>query len=278
VTGLERLMLESSKFDFRNRTPHKYIIKTAKYVRLSPDITKLALSILNDAYKTWAPMKQTCITMALACLELACRLYAQDVDKIYGGLGPNYEEFAAKRADVMETLLDITELYTHNQRQTTVGPMMDVDDFIQLRIVFNKEMEESGIERFCHGIDPATALAKCTPKTPNTPASPVETRANGGVNGNGNVASPVTLSPRSAGSRGLVGGTVRFMLDRNQARDEERVVDAFHKVEFEEYEVEVEEPIPVNNNNNHKHERGSGGYQGGRDYGYHGKRGRGRRM
>jgi len=267
-------MLESSKFDFRNRTPHKYIIKTAKYARLSPDITKLALSILNDAYKTWAPMKQTCITMALACLELACRLYAQDVEKIYGGLGPSYEEFAAKREDVMETLLDITELYTHNQRQTTVGPMMDVDDFIQLRIVFNKEMEESGLERFCHGIDPATALAKCTPKTPITPASPAEMRANGGVNGNGNMASPVTLSPRSAGSRGLIAGTVRFMLDKNQAREEEQIVDTYHKVEFEEYEVEVEEPIPVT-----KHERGPGGYRGGREYGgYHGKRGGGRRM
>jgi len=267
-------MLESSKFDFRNRTPHKYVIKMAKYAILTPEVTKLALSILNDAYKTWAPMKQTCITMALACLELACRIYAQDVEKIYGSLGPSYEEFAANRGDVMETLLDITELYTHNQRQTSVGPMMDVDDIIQLRIVFNKEMEESGLERFCHGIDPATALAKCTPKTPNTPASPADTRINGGVNGNGNgnIASPA-LSPRSGGSRGLTGGTVRFMLDRNQAREEQRVVDSYHKVEFEEYEVEVEEQIPVN-----KQERSHGGYRGGRDYGYHGKRGGGRRM
>ncbi|KAH8585905.1 cyclin-like protein [Bisporella sp. PMI_857] len=264
ILGLERMMLESSKFDFRNRSPYKHIVKIAKYAGLDREVAKLAMSILNDSYKTWAPLKQTSSTMVFACLELAAHVLDKDLDKIFGPNAPNYEEFATNRPDIMETLLDIIDLYTHFQKSTTVGPLMDIDYFVQLRILYNKEMSEKGIERFNHCIDPSLAIAKVTPKTPITPASPAETRGNGSSNRTSDMAGP---SPRSDPAQKNA-GTMRFMLDRNQAREEQAIVDSYHKEEYEEYEIEVDEPIPQ------KHDR-SLGYRG-RDNGYHGG-GRGRR-
>ncbi|KAG9241906.1 cyclin-like protein [Calycina marina] len=283
VLGLERLMLESSKFDFRNRTPHRSLLKLAKYLALPGPTTKLALAILNDSYKTWAPMKQTCTAMAFACLELACHLLNRDLEQIHGSedIANKYEELGCLREEVMETLLDMTELYTHCQKFTTVGMMWDVDIFIQIRIHLNREMSEHNFERFCHSIDPATALAKLTPKTPITPASPEETRTNGHTNGqasgngnsNGNFPSPSS----SGGSKGVKQDTVRFMLEREQAREEQAVVERYWKVEYEEYEIEIEEPIPVAPVHHGRDRQGGGGYRG-RDRGYHGhghgKRGR----
>jgi len=271
IVGLERLMLESSKFDFRTRAPpHKHVVKVAKNAGIGQDVASVALSILNDSYKTWAPMKQTTITLVFACLELACRLLNKDLNKIFGPKGLDYDKFFTKRSNIMETLLDLTDLYTHFHKHTIVGFGIDINVFIQLRITLNKEIDEKGFDRFCHSIDPALAQAKCTPKTPITPASPAEARQNGNTNGSNS-----TLSPRSSSSRGAVirpDATIRFMLDRNQARDEQAIVDTFHNVEFEEYEIEIDEPIPPQRPAE-RHPTGPSGYRGRGDYGGFHRRG-----
>jgi CTD kinase subunit beta len=99
ILGLERLMLESSGFDFRNRHPQRVVLKLARWlgrVEADPeddamdaelDMRPLAISAYNiccDLYRTWAPLKQTTTTMALASLELAARVLgrATDLDRI----------------------------------------------------------------------------------------------------------------------------------------------------------------------------------------------------
>lgn len=255
-------MLESSGFDFRARYPHKHLVKLAKDLGVDRDVAKLAYTIMLDLYRTFSPLKQTCAAMSAACIELATRILEQDHD-----ISPDsYRKWRTTRAEVMETLLDLLDLYTHFQKSSIVGPSYDIDRFIQLKIQLNQGVEDG---RYTEEHEaPKTNGARSnikTPKTPITPASPSDTRVNSkdGV-------SPATLSPRSSSSRrglGLRGqdGTVRFMLDAAKVKQEQETVSEYFKVEYEDYEVEVEETI--------KHERPhSYNQRNGRDDRYHHKR------
>ncbi|KAK3045139.1 hypothetical protein LTS18_014480, partial [Coniosporium uncinatum] len=67
IIGLERLMLEASGFDFRNRHPQKLVIKLAKACGLRKESGgKTAWDASLDLYRTFAPLKQTTQTMAIA--------------------------------------------------------------------------------------------------------------------------------------------------------------------------------------------------------------------
>ena len=248
VIGLERLMLEASAFDYRCRCPEKHVVKLAKVTGIAYHVYRVAWWILVDSYKTWAPMKQTSITMAWACLELATLITGENQDNIRGEKVPTYTDFfKSGRAEVLETLLDLLELYTHFQKSTNIGPQYPIDHFINIRIGLNRELEDGSYQRYTNWDDEPISNGNGvkhnvkTPKTPITPASPAETRHNG--------ASPATFSPKSSGSgrRGIGArgqeGTVRFMLDAEQAKREKEAVAEFFKTEYEEYEVEIEEPI-----------------------------------
>ena len=85
VIGVERIMLETSAFDFRTRYPHKLIAKVLRAYNISrrqPDVAKAAFYMGTDAYRTWASMKHIPISIALACVELAGRLYDSPVEQI----------------------------------------------------------------------------------------------------------------------------------------------------------------------------------------------------
>ena len=242
-------MLEASGFDFRVRYPFKHVIKLAKHAGIEKHIAKVAYEMLLDLYKTFAPLKQSCATVSFACVELATLILKQQQEAIRGDDSPKYEKWCTTRAEIIETLLDLLDLYTHFQKSTIVGPSHNIEKFINVKIKLNQEMEEdASLSRYtAYYESPKTNGSKSnikTPKTPITPASPSETRANGR-----DAASPATLSPRSSGSsrRGtgtrVQDGTVRFMLDAEQAKREKETVDKYFKPEYEEYEVEVEEPI-----------------------------------
>lgn len=279
VTGLERLMLEASGFDFRCRYPQKHLIKLLKYLKLDKDVMRVAYNIMIDLYRTLAPLKQSSSTMAWACTELAVLVTGKQADHIRGDKR-RYRKWSTDRAQVIETILDLLDLYTHFQRSTIVGPAHHIDKFIQIRIKINQELEaDSHLSRYTHYLDGYKQngrLAINTPKTPITPASPTDVRNNGAG------TSPGTLSPRSGSSAGRraaiekAQGTVRFMLDSNQAKREKETTAEYFKVEYEEYEVEVEEPIRQERDDrgprgNHHH------YQrNGRDDRFN-NRGRGRR-
>ncbi|KAH8804716.1 cyclin-like protein [Xylogone sp. PMI_703] len=248
VIGLERLMLEASGFDFRARYPQKHLIKLSKVSKIDQDVAKLSYKIMLDLYRTFAPLKQTCATMAFACIELATILEKQE-DLIHGDDAPRYADWRTSRAEVMETMLDLLDLYTHFLKASTVGPSYNIEKFINIKIKLNQELDEKiSLGRYTEFIEAAksngTKHSIKTPKTPITPASPSDTRVNGR-----DAASPATLSPRSSGSgrrgnnvRGQ-DGTVRFMLDAEQAKQEKATVAEYFKVEYEEYEEEAEEPI-----------------------------------
>jgi len=259
-------MLEASAFDFRVRYPHKHLIKLAKAAGIEKDVAKVAYDIMIDLYKTFAPLKQTCATMSFACIELATLVLQKQEENIRGQQSPRYKKWCTNRAVIIETLLDLIDLYTHFQKSSIVGPSYNIERFIQLKIKFNQEIEETpSITRYTEQHEVKTNGFKSnikTPKTPITPASPSDTRTN--------IASPATLSPKSSGSgrknaatRGQ-DGTIRFMLDAEQAKQEKEIVAEYFRVEYEDYEVEVEEVIQpetpkqlhLNPRNHHNHRSG----------------------
>jgi len=276
VIGLERLMLEASGFDFRNRFPHKHLIKLVKASKVDQDVGKVAYKMMIDLYRTFAPLKHSCAAMSFACIELATLLLDKQQDAIRGQGAPSLRKWHTNRAQVIEAVLDLVEHYTHFQKSSIVGPSYPIDTFINLRIKLNQELEAQSLNRYTeHHEAPKTNGVKSnikTPKTPITPASPSDFRTNGK-----DVASPATLSPRSSGSgrRGIGArgqeGTVRFMLDAEKAKKEKATVNEYYKVEWEEYEVEVEEPIRPERHDNH-HRGGGPHMRNGRDGGWNHKR------
>ncbi|TVY23291.1 CTD kinase subunit beta [Lachnellula hyalina] len=283
VIGLERLMLEASGFDFRVRFPHKHLVKLAKASKVDDDVSKVAFKMMIDLYRTFAPLKHSCAAMSFACIELATILLNKQQDFIRGEHAPSPQKWHTSRAQIMEAILDLVEHYTHFPKASIVGPSYPIDTFINIRINMNQELEAESLTRYTEQHDaPKTNGIRSnikTPKTPITPASPSDLR----TNGNKDVASPATLSPRSSGSgRKGIGargqeGTVRFMLDAEKAKQEKEEVAQYYRVEWEEYEVEVEEPIRQEKNdhghNHNQNHRGGGQHmRNGRDGGFHHKR------
>ena len=102
VVGLERLMLESSGFDFRTRHPQKVLMKLVKSCHLERETVGLtAYKISLDLYRTFAPLKQTSQTMAVACLELAARISKLDIMAISKEADFNHRRWATSRAEIM---------------------------------------------------------------------------------------------------------------------------------------------------------------------------------
>ena len=248
-------MLESSGFDFRVRYPQRHLIKLAKEARIHKDVASVAYDMMIDLYRTFAPLKQTCSAMAFACIELATILCEKQQSAIRGSNSPRYSLWRTTRAEILETILDLVDLYTHFPKLSTIGPLYPIEKFIQIRIQINQEIEASHLKRYTEYLDPPKTNGIktniVTPKTPITPASPSDARTNGR-----DIMSPDTLSPRSStsGKRARPqDGTIRFMLDAEKARSDKEISAEYFKVEYEEYEVEVEEPIPAKME---RHDRG----------------------
>jgi CTD kinase subunit beta len=232
-------MLESAGFDFRNRYPQKVMVKLARALKFDAHAeAKTTWNLSIDLYKTFAPLKQSTPTLAIACLELAARLHGKDATKLVDTEPVKYSTWATSRAEVMETLLDLLDLYTHHRTATSVGPHYTLEHFIDIRIGLNQEASAANIPRY------SRYASEVTPETGSTGNG---TKARNGVGPTSPLtpATPVALSPgtehapKSAiGIRGQ-NGTVRFMLDAARAHEERAEVEKFHKVEEEEYEVEV---------------------------------------
>ncbi|KAI1002421.1 hypothetical protein K3495_g5780 [Podosphaera aphanis] len=282
VIGLERLMLEASGFDFRVRYPQKHLVKIAKMIGLEKTVYLLGYDIMIDLYRTFAPLKQTSATMSFACLELATLILDMKVVSIRGAEANFlYEKCCTSRAEILETLLDLLDLYTHFQKSSIVGPLYHIDKFIHIRISVNQEMEQNpSLNRFTE-LHQSLEMndPKKTLKPSNPPISPPENRRNGHAN-----TSPMPMSPRpvdsekrgaGAGARGQ-DGTVRFILDTEQAKKEQETISKYFKTEYEEYEIEieVEEPVRI-----YRETRGNRGLSRGHDdrYSYYNSSKRARR-
>ncbi|KAI4252844.1 MAG: hypothetical protein LQ352_004044 [Teloschistes flavicans] len=243
IIGVERLMLEASGFDFRNRYPQRLLLKIAKVYGVDrATIGKTAYNMSLDLYRTFAPLKQTTSTMAIACVELAGRVHDQPVAELEAG--KDYEKLQTTRQEVMETLLDLLDLYTHHRPSTIVGQDYVLEKFISMRIALNQEASAEDAPRFTQSNRKSGLTNGVTSngvKDHKSTSSPRE------ITTPKDVKSPQPLGLTSVtgtpaqGKPGLKEGTVRFMLDPERARDEKHAVAEFFKTEEEEYEVEVED-------------------------------------
>ncbi|KAJ5090333.1 cyclin [Penicillium argentinense] len=226
MMGLERLMLEASGFDFRNRQPTKRLLKLGKHFQVGDDVALLAYRISIDLYRTYAPLKQTSSTMAFACLELACRLADLRNEPIE--TGQEYERWGTSRAEVMETLFDLLEMYTHQRGTTSVGPDFRADRFLTVRIPLNQEAAAQNLPRYTREEDSenrSTETGEGAPsQRPPHPLTPV-------------AANNDRLGDRA--DRGARDAPVRFMIDPEWAAAERQAVEPYFREEWEEYEVEV---------------------------------------
>ncbi|KAF2750224.1 cyclin-like protein [Sporormia fimetaria CBS 119925] len=233
IIGLERMMLEAAGFDFRTRHPGRVLVKVGRRVGFEVEKEgRTSWHVALDAYRTFAPLKQTASTVAFACLEVAARLHGRGVE----GLVEMRENrrWGTSRAEVMETILDLLDLYTHYRTGTIVGPMYPLETFISIRIQLNEEAAAKSIPRFAdtptaqetNGVASSkpTNGTTATSTSPDTPLSP----------------NTIPPTPRSAGTRNP--GTVRYMLDPSRAREEREIVERYFREPTEETE-DVEKSV-----------------------------------
>ncbi|KAL8990086.1 MAG: hypothetical protein Q9177_001172 [Variospora cf. flavescens] len=245
IIGVERLMLEASGFDFRNRYPQRLLLKIAKIYGGDKDtVARTAYNMSLDLYRTFAPLKQTTATMAIACVELAGRILDRPITELEAG--EDYEKWKTTRQEIMETLLDLLDLYTHHRASTLVGQDHALEKFISIRIALNQEASAQHLARFTQSerqealTNGATSNGVKKGKdhkgltSPRDVASLNDTKSPQPMGLTSVTGTPVQGRP------GLKDGTIRFMLDPKRARDEKHAVAEFFTMDEEEYEVEVE--------------------------------------
>jgi CTD kinase subunit beta len=223
-------MLESAGFDFRSRDPQTLMVKLARALDFDQNNeAKTAWNLSLDLYRTFAPLKQSTATLAIACLELAARLHTMDTGRLVDAGVVRYSKWSTSRAEIMETLLDLLDLYTHHRASSAVGPLYPLETFNNIRIGLNQEASVAKIPRYASYASEGTVKAQngSNGSKPRNGAHPKTS------------ATPAIQTPASAmGSHGQ-DVTVRFMLDAARARAERSEVDKYHQIEQEEYEVEV---------------------------------------
>ncbi|KAL8793801.1 MAG: hypothetical protein Q9195_003631 [Heterodermia aff. obscurata] len=231
IIGLERLMLEASGFDFRNRSPQRLVLKLAKYYRVYREtVGKTAYNISLDLYRTFAPLKQTTPAMAIACVELSGRIHEEHIKDLE--LGRGYKRWSVTRPQVM------------GETSTAVGPEHAIEQFISIRITLNQEASAQNFPRFT--MTPSKKIKANGTKATNGATDHKDKKSIISPRDDPikNIRSPQEMVPvnstASNGKPGLRDGTVRFMLDPERVRDEKLAVAEFFKEEEEEYEVEVE--------------------------------------
>ncbi|KAI4602347.1 RNA polymerase II C-terminal domain kinase beta subunit [Pestalotiopsis sp. 9143b] len=247
---LERLTLEAIGFDFRCRYPQSYVIKLLKLAlshQEARNLYSVALDMSIDMYKTYMPLKITNFGMAYALVELSSRLTGEHADKLKRLDSSRHK---VPRMRICEGMLDLLDLYTKHHKQTKLGSRFSLDDFIQVKIDINREIDSGG-----------DALPQCPWPLPS----------NEDLH-----ATPVPSDPKSV--------TNRFVFDVDEARREQVVVQKFLEDDYDEVEVEFEEeipdPIPSRPRDRQNHgpgNHGHGGNRGGHSHrGYRGNDGWGR--
>jgi len=145
--------------------------------------------------------------------------------------------WSTTREEVMETLLDALDLYTHHTTSTILGTKYTLDDFLRVRLALNKECSESNLPRYTTAPEPSTdrvAANGATLRVANGHPTPVSPPQPG--------AQPQTTNGPPPAPEG--GGTLRFILNPQLAADEKAEVQKYFVEEWEEYEEEIEVPLP----------------------------------
>ena len=109
--------------------------------------------------------------MAMACLELPTRLNEElekqeNVDTNNGQnhdrqphstralerMERDYQKWGINRSQIMETLLDLLDLYIHYRGSTSINTI-PLDAFLQIRIPLNEEMDKRKLPRYTEYVD-----------------------------------------------------------------------------------------------------------------------------
>lgn len=229
------------------RYPQKFLPKVIRNI-LTPDEAKdffpTAFEMGIDIYKTFSPIKQTTFTMVISIVELTALVTDQHVSKIRA---IHLYKWHTNRACVVETMLDLLDLYTQFPKSTKLGVKFELAKFMDIKIKINQEVDNSRrllrFQPWCDRCEADDREANPNPITPGSATSPATTGSN-----------PGSGSVKRAGRSQE--GTMRFVFDAEQARAEQDAVGEFFKEEFEEYEIEVEEPIPENEQRRPGRDRG----------------------
>ncbi|KAL2262718.1 hypothetical protein VTK26DRAFT_307 [Humicola hyalothermophila] len=253
TVGLERHILETIGFDFRVQYPQKLLVKMVRRMFPREDSSneeegrkflRVAYDMSIDLYKTFAPVKQTTFTLVLAVLELTALLMgtATDRTKCFKATG----EWHTERACILETILDLLDLYTQFPKSTKIGHRFDLTKLMDVKINLNNLISKEKYQRYHGWCD------RCAPNVDTrsaTPASATSPATNPSLPGSGSVKRKRAASE----------GTQRFVFDADEARKEKEIVGRYFNDEYEELEVEVEEPIREpesrysSRSNNHSH-------------------------
>lgn len=315
IIGLERMILETVGFDFRTRYPQKLLAKTIRAVLAESPASDTsprsffttAYEMSIDMYKTFVPIKRTTFAMVSAVTELTALVLSppphphgsdeeeggeeqqngnkrkREEDKEENELVAQFRAFAlrkhgpAGRHVVLESMLDLLDLYVQHPKATRLGVIFDINHFMDIKIHLNQELEASSLSRHlghCPRCEfAATAGTGGPPLPPPPPQRPRQHHVqNSVITGNFTTQLP---------SRPPIGPTMRFVFDPETAREERETADTFFKEEFEEYEIEVEEPIPppppaAPHAPRRERDEGDGGGRGRRFHGRGGGHGRDR--
>ncbi|OAA58700.1 cyclin [Cordyceps fumosorosea ARSEF 2679] len=244
IIGLERHILETIGFDFRTRYPQKLLVKVIRRI-LGPSVDTTASATARtfyatayamciDMYKTLVPVKRTTFAMAMAVVELTARLtttgdeQALLLERIEGfSQRRQHSQRCDARAPVVETMLDLLDLYVQNHKATKLGARFDLARFIDIKIQLNQGLDASAAPRF---------LYHCQKCEIDAPSETLTTKM------------PLTLGDLALSARGRSArgqdGTMRFVFDPEAAKAEHDAVGVFFNEEYEEYEMEIEEPVP----------------------------------
>jgi len=181
VIGMERTILETASFDFRNRHAQPFLIKFCRRFGLGLNLARRAWEVSVDVYRTLAPLRATPHALALAAMETACRLegYRVEVD---------YIALETEREDVLSIVDDLLELYTNHSSATIVGPKYENTVYLNTRIELNRERK-----RLANG--------------------------NGHDEGKTEVEMPISVQLQAMADRGS-SGTIRFMVDPDREQRE----------------------------------------------------------
>lgn len=134
LIGLERMVLETSCFDFRFRHPQRFIIKFARSMHLATEVAKLAWDVSVDAYKTLLPLQYPPHVLALSYLDLAVKLSGA---RAQSGM----PDVRVDVADIEEVVDELLNLYINYPAQTVTGNTYPTKTFLQLRIDLNRHRQ-----------------------------------------------------------------------------------------------------------------------------------------
>ncbi|PHH63621.1 hypothetical protein CDD81_5602 [Ophiocordyceps australis] len=234
--------------------------------------TAYAMSI--DLYKTFVPIKRTTLAMALAIVQLTAHLgpdpgtVSSHLDRIHRfasgrcsrPASPSGTKSLLRHDAIVESMLDLLDLYVQHHKSTRLGPVFDLARFMDIKIRINNDLDASASLRHlfhCSRCDVADAEPLVALSVTAADPSPLALEPD---------AAPPAWPPDAAVRRTARAhdGTMRFVFDPAAAHVEHKAASDFFRQEYHEYEIEVDEALPLPQERDAGHVPGGrGGYRGG---------------